>query len=139
MADTSRTDNAHGGPQRHRLLIPQLPHPPLRLPPPACLFAATPEPDFSHRDLDSHQLLVGPLSSVRPPLLLFDNQLRRFEALLPLRIIFTRLRYGVFLPSRVLASRSARMSLTMADRDGPGFVVSTLEDEVMARNKLDSR
>ena len=85
MLRVSSLDNARGDPQR--LLIPHLPHLSVRVPSPSGLLDAAPEPDFSPCDLYSHQTRVGLLSAARQPLPFFDNQLHRFAALLPLRII----------------------------------------------------
>jgi hypothetical protein len=63
------------------------PQPSLRLPAPASLFDATPQPDFAHRNLAAHEPFVGPRPPARLPLAFFGNQLYRFEPLVPLLII----------------------------------------------------
>ena len=65
---------AVGPPQRPTLVIPDLPHPTLRIPFSAYAFALVPQGDFGHCHTDRHEAVGLPLTGSGVPVVLFDNQ-----------------------------------------------------------------
>src|SRR5215510_6712706 len=77
--------DAVGQSQRHNLVIPDLPHPTLRIPFSAYTFDLVPQGDFGHCHTYRHEAVCLPLTGIGVPVVLFDNQ---FYSLEPFFVLF---------------------------------------------------
>src|SRR6266478_5034947 len=77
--------DAVGQPQRHDLVISNLPHPTLRVPFATPPFDLLPQGDFTRRHPHGHEAVCWPLPGSRVPATLFYNQ---FHGLEPFFVLF---------------------------------------------------
>ncbi len=79
--------DSFGSPSGHHPVVPQLPDPRLRIPPPPRILDLSPHHDLGHCHPNLHEALGGPLVRGRCPGVLLHNQFHRLEAFLLLLIV----------------------------------------------------